>query len=238
MSEINNINQKYSSLQRIHETCALQLQESESRCRYLEATNTEFRNAVAEMKGQYLHAKSQADALENKNTWSIGQMDKLQGQVIEATSQFKKMEELFINRDKTVENFKKDLRELTARYDALKIEYDIMTDKFEERVKYGKSMDAKLVMYRDSDARSEVTIKLRDKHITKLKSTNDDLEKNILHKDRLILLYRENITSKNVMIEKYKVYLNDIHPHIRASLSFIGLTYFVYVLAGILRHLL
>ena len=183
MSEIlNSINHKYSSLQRIHETCALQLQESESRCRVLEA---------------------QINGLENKNNWSIGQMDKLQGQLIEANSQFKKMEELFINREKTVEFIKKDLRELSARYDALKIEYDIMTDKFE-------NVDKQYKLCADAN----------------------------FNQNKLLLHYKETLASKNIMIEKYKVYLADIYPHIRASLSFIGLTYFVYVVAGILQRYL
>lgn len=56
--------------------------------------------------------------------------------------------------------------------------------------------------------------------------------------NKLLLYYKETVNSKNILIEKYKIYLNDIYPLIRTSLDFIGLSCFVYVLAGILHHLL
>lgn len=87
----------------------------------------------------------------------------------------------------------KEMRELSARYDALKIEYEELNERYNN-------------------------------------CANANFEQN-----KLLLRYKEVKNSKNILIEKYKVYLNDIHPHIQASLSFIGLTYFVYILAGILR---
>lgn len=95
---------------------------------------------------------------------------------------------------------------LKAKNDALKIEYDIMKDKFEnvsksydicanlnfeqnklllerrdildERIAYGKSMDIKLLAYREDNARLERDIRNKDKDYKNLKTVYDQLGKN------------------------------------------------------------
>jgi PDZ domain-containing secreted protein len=77
---------------------------------------------------------------------------------------------------------------LTAKLFALKIEYDCMVDKFEERASYGRSMDAKLIAYmeddarliayREDNARLKIDIKNKDKDFKNFKIVFDQLGKN------------------------------------------------------------
>lgn len=110
-SERNDISRRYSHIQRVHETCILQEQEAQSRIRLLTAQMVE---------------------LENKNNWSIGQINKLEGDVIKSVSQFKKMEEMYCTNEEVFSKFRDEMRHVEARYNSMKIDYEVMRDKFED----------------------------------------------------------------------------------------------------------
>ena len=171
--ERNNINSKYSSIQRIHETCKLQQQEAESRNNLLQA------QLVSEERHSNI-----------------------------TTVQLKQKTDI-------IEGFVKSGQVLIAKNQALKIEYDIMKDKFEERVSYGKSMDTKLIAYREDNARLERDIKNKDKDYKNLKTVYDQLGKNNDDlRNRLKQLVDLKPTLKSFILPAFALFVVGILPHL------------------------